>query len=333
MSLAAGHRYSPSRVGAVRGQAESGRTGQLIPWEAQVGRSRPSHSAPLRQAGRVATHWELDSPRKPNCDILPTTLRSVARKESAANPSPFPLAFPFSLAGTNGRKVTGSDDDDDDEEENVSESDAGDDGEFKVPTSLKTGSRKRAPPTAKADGPNKRKKNGTAATAAAGRRGAAGRKKKAAAGDGDEDVGPRAKTGAGASAVKIGKDFKISDDNEIFSASFCGATDSTLRQFPAREQELILNRNRRTRCRCCQEPQLGFAAGRRRLDRVVQGRVRAGDGRTCQFRLPGAQFSSFGLGNRARLELTPSISTHSVVGATRASTSIRPKTRTASSRT
>ncbi|GAA5879860.1 hypothetical protein JCM3774_002262 [Rhodotorula dairenensis] len=117
------------------------------------------------------------------------------------------------------------DDEDDDEDESADDDDDDEEEEFKVPTSMKTGSRKRAPKGTKA--PNgssaakKRKKttNATREPAAATRQ--RGRKRAAAAagsGEEDENVDGGATKAAAAGAAKPGKDFQINDDNEVFNA-------------------------------------------------------------------------------------------------------------------
>ncbi|BGP05787.1 cohesin complex subunit [Rhodotorula toruloides] len=105
-----------------------------------------------------------------------------------------------------------SDDDEDELDEDEDDEEEEDDAEFKVPTSIKTGSRKRA--AAGTNGASAKKPRASAGGKKAG--GAGTRKKKAAAEDGDEEFeAPVAKAAGGGAA---GKDFKIEDDNGLFNA-------------------------------------------------------------------------------------------------------------------
>lgn len=125
------------------------------------------------------------------------------------------LASPAASSGKNGSAAENgfSDDDEDEVDEDEDEDDEEDDAEFKVPTSIKTGSRKRAAPGA--NGSSAKKPRASAGGKKTGGGGGA-RKKKAAAEDGDEDFeAPAAKAAGGGAA---GKDFKIEDDNGLFSA-------------------------------------------------------------------------------------------------------------------
>ncbi|GAA6000843.1 cohesin subunit IRR1 [Rhodotorula paludigena] len=97
---------------------------------------------------------------------------------------------------------SGSSDDDDDDDDSADE-------EFKVPTSIKTGSRKRAPAGTSAGATSRTRKPRAAGTGARKPAGAGPRRKKADA-DGEEDGSP--------AAAKAGKDFKIEDNNELFNA-------------------------------------------------------------------------------------------------------------------
>ncbi|GAA5978615.1 hypothetical protein JCM10908_004424 [Rhodotorula pacifica] len=109
------------------------------------------------------------------------------------------------------------DDDEEDDEEDELEEDDDEEEEFKVPTSMKTGSRKRAPKGANGSAA-KRKKTAANGT----RKPAAARGRKAARGGEDEDEedggAGRASKAATSGGAKPGKDFKINDDNEIFNA-------------------------------------------------------------------------------------------------------------------
>lgn len=147
--------------------------------------------------------------------------------------TPHRLAFPFlavDLTWTASRRLTAStgkakaktaadddDDEDDDDDSEVSPDEAeDDDGEFKVPTSIKTGSRKRAPPGT-SPGPLPKARAPRAKKAARTATKAAGTRKRKAAADGDDD-----EDAEGAPAAKkatTGKDFKIANDNGLFSAS------------------------------------------------------------------------------------------------------------------
>ncbi|GAA5890955.1 hypothetical protein JCM8208_003106 [Rhodotorula glutinis] len=120
------------------------------------------------------------------------------------------------LGASNGKDkrngTAGSDDDDDDSDDSPDEAD--DDDEFKVPTSIKTGSRKRAPPGT-SPGPMPSSRAPPRAKKAAAKP-AAPRKRKAAAADEDdedEDGAPAAKKAAAAA-----KDFNIENDNGLFNA-------------------------------------------------------------------------------------------------------------------
>ncbi|BGP22583.1 cohesin complex subunit SA-1/2 [Rhodotorula toruloides] len=116
------------------------------------------------------------------------------------------------LGASSGKAAANGFSDDDEDELDEGEDEEKDDAEFKVPTSIKTGSRKRAAPGT----------NGASAKkprASAGGRKAAGggaRNKQAAAEDEDEDFHtPVAKAAGGGAA---GKDFKVEDDNGLFNA-------------------------------------------------------------------------------------------------------------------
>ncbi|BGP45801.1 cohesin complex subunit [Rhodotorula kratochvilovae] len=111
------------------------------------------------------------------------------------------------------RKSAAHSDDDGDDDAGTSHDDAtdeDDDEEFKVPTSLKTGSRKRAP-RGTSPGPAPVAKRGAGAKKTPVRR-AAPRKRKTAAEEDEDEAPPAAKR------AQAGKDFKIEGDNGLFNA-------------------------------------------------------------------------------------------------------------------
>lgn len=126
-------------------------------------------------------------------------------------------------ASSNKRTIEDVDDEDDDDDD---DDDDDEEEDFKVPTSIKTGSRKRAPKGTKASSTNggaasaaKRKK--TTTTNGTRRPAAARSAKRATRGGGEEeeeDGGDKAAGARASGAAKPGKDFQIDDDNEIFNA-------------------------------------------------------------------------------------------------------------------
>lgn len=129
-------------------------------------------------------------------------------------------------AASTSKKRAAADDDEEDEDHDDDDEDDDDDDEeddFKVPTSIKTGSRKRAPKgTNPPHGSSAAKRKKTTTTTSGTRKPAAatrGRKRAAVAGGGDDDdVDAGASKAAVSGSAKPGKDFQINDDNEIFSA-------------------------------------------------------------------------------------------------------------------
>ncbi|GAA5922470.1 hypothetical protein JCM3775_005740 [Rhodotorula graminis] len=116
----------------------------------------------------------------------------------------------------NGNADSDDDDDDDNDDSDDSPEEADDDDEFKVPTSIKTGSRKRAPPGT-SPGPLPAGRAPPRAKKAAAKPTAPRKRKAAKVDEDDED-----ENGAGAPAAKkaaaAAKDFKIENDNGLFNA-------------------------------------------------------------------------------------------------------------------
>ncbi|GAA5843847.1 hypothetical protein JCM9279_000166 [Rhodotorula babjevae] len=159
----------------------------------------------------ASPHSDTRSPTPPAPAAADAGARTARRKSGRVPKAIERLGVSNGKAKHNG---TAGSDDDDDEDSGDSPDEADDDDEFKVPTSIKTGSRKRAPPgTSPGPMPSTRappraKKASTAAP----------RKRKApraaeADEDEDEDGAPAAKK-----AATAGKDFKIENDNGLFNA-------------------------------------------------------------------------------------------------------------------